>query len=120
MNSLRFVLDKLVADKTAGAQIYLRGQIQPIGPGTIERACFAHEQPDHLYRLVAEAHIGKPSSIPNMPPTMKACRIGIVFAADDVVAIMEPPVDADGNVIDLRDSAPQRPGNGRGGLVIGG
>lgn len=79
--------------RTKLIQIGLRGQAQPIGPGTVRRVTDRiGDTATTYYKMFVEAMLGNPQQ----PTRGRRVTLPILFAAEDVVMILDEPMNADG------------------------
>lgn len=100
MSRIASYLDTLIA-KGGQFQIGLRGSPQPIGPGAVEKIA----DHDGLYQILIEATVqmnkhAKPSPV----------RLPITFDIVDVVMLIEPPINQDGDGAILTPNGNRTPG----------
>jgi hypothetical protein len=112
-------INRLIA-KGVEFQIGLRATGQPIGPGKVEEEMEPDPSlvdddrpmvPSGLYRMAQPAHVQPPGN-KNAAPV--AVIVPIVFHVEDVILVIEPIINKDGQ------SAIVTPGNGSGGKTAGG
>jgi len=96
-NAARLYIDNLIA---AGkrVQVVLRGSQQPLGPGIVEKIGIAEKLPDGshgpslvVYKMLVPAHIQE-----NQHARPRQVTVPMVFDADDVLVVIEEPINQDG------------------------
>lgn len=110
-NALQAHLDILIASgKTF--QVVLRGSAQPIGPAKVEAitVTLVDQSTEQLYRMMCPAMIQQNKTSQPVPVILP-----MVFAAEDVLMIIEEPVNAEGDKLVVTP-----PGRTAGGLHIPG
>ncbi len=124
-NALELHLQSLITAGCKSIQVGLRGS-QPIGPGRVERIDVPLTVPENgqqvtgtLYKILVDAMIGTPSSIPGMQPQLTQVVLPMVFSPAEIVWLSEGPLDAEGNPIVTTVAPPPSNGRGRSGLTIG-